>query len=134
MNKFFKQALVLTGLIVVLILPYFVFAADPANNSGGALDRLKIVAEDSGNYAKADETSFAKYLGTIVSAFLSLLGVIFVILIIYAGYNWMTASGEADKVEKAKKTIARSITGLIITISAYAIWALVVDKIFVSSI
>lgn len=131
MNKFFKQALVLTGLVVVLILPYFVFAAD---NTTGALDRLKTVAEDGGNYVKANETSFAEYLGTIVSAFLGLLGIIFVILIIYAGYNWMTASGEADKVEKAKKTIARAITGLIITISAYAIWALVVDKIFVSSI
>lgn len=132
MNKFFKQALVLTGLVVVLILPYFVFAADPTDNATGALGKLKSVAEDGGNYVKADETSFAKYLGTIVGVFLSLLGILFVILIIYAGYNWMTASGEADKVEKAKKIITRSIIGLIITISAYAIWGLVVSKIFSS--
>ncbi|MDP2708800.1 MAG: hypothetical protein Q8O93_01995 [bacterium] len=58
---------------------------------------------------------------TVISAFLGLLGIIFLILIIYAGYNWMTAQGDEDKVTKAKDTLARAIIGLIIIIAAYSI-------------
>ena len=49
------------------------------------------------------------------------MGVIFIILIILAGYNWMTAGGEEEKVNKAKQMIYRAIIGLIIIMSAYAI-------------
>ncbi|MDO8592851.1 MAG: hypothetical protein Q7R92_03750 [bacterium] len=57
----------------------------------------------------------------VVSVFLSLLGIIFLVLIIYAGYNWMTAQGDDEKVTKAKNTLTRAIIGLIIILAAYAI-------------
>lgn len=60
-------------------------------------------------------------LGYVIQAVLGLLGIIFLILIIYAGFNWMTAAGEEEKVTKAKETLNRAIIGLIITIGAYAI-------------
>ena len=61
----------------------------------------------------------------IIKAFLGLLGVIFIILIIYAGFTWMTAGGEEEKVRKSKEIIKRSIIGLAIIIAAYAITAFV---------
>lgn len=57
----------------------------------------------------------------VVSAFLGLLGIIFLVLIIYAGYNWMTAQGDEEKVTLAKNTLTRAIIGLIIIVAAYAI-------------
>ena len=57
----------------------------------------------------------------IIEAFLSLLGVIFIILMIIAGYDWMSAAGDERKVDKAKDTILRAIIGLIIIVSTYAI-------------
>ena len=57
----------------------------------------------------------------IIKVFLSLLGIIFVILIIIAGFHWMTASGDEAKIEKAKKLMSRAIIGLIIIVAAYAI-------------
>jgi len=42
-------------------------------------------------------------------------------LAIYAGYNWMTAQGEEEKVTKAKDTLTAAIIGLVIVIAAYAI-------------
>jgi len=57
----------------------------------------------------------------IIEGFLGLLAVIFIILIIYAGYNWMTAAGDEAKVTKAKETIQRAIIGLIIIVAAYSI-------------
>jgi amino acid transporter len=59
--------------------------------------------------------------GLIIQAFLGLLGIIFLVLIISAGFNWMTAGGEEEKVRKAKSTISRAIIGLIIIVAAYAI-------------
>lgn len=80
-------------------------------------------------YAIADEDSAAEIVATVIEAFLGLLGLIFVILIIMAGYNWMTASGDAAKIDKAKQTMTRAIIGLVIIVSAYAITYFVFQKL-----
>lgn len=56
-----------------------------------------------------------------VSAFLGLLGIIFLVLILYAGFNWMTAGGSEEKVTTAKQTLIRATIGLIIIVAAYGI-------------
>ncbi len=119
MNKILKQILILVCLIAVLILPYFVFAGNPA------LDKLEQVAEAKGPYADVTDTTISEIVGTAVSAFLGLLGVIFIILMLLAGYNWMTAAGDEEKINKAKKTIQRAIIGLIIVVGSYAIWSFI---------
>jgi len=58
----------------------------------------------------------------VIEGALSLIGIIFLALMLYAGYHWMTARGEEEKVEKAKDTIQRAIVGIIIVVGAYAIW------------
>ncbi len=63
--------------------------------------------------------------GKLVSAFLGLLGIIFLVMIIIGGFNWMTAAGNEDKVTKAKATLYRGIIGLIIVVTAYVITAFV---------
>ncbi len=115
--KVAEQILILVILVSILILPYFVFAAGP-------IDKLTSVA-NTGGYADANETSFASILGLVVSAFLSLLGIIFVILMVYAGHNWMTAAGNEEKLKKAQETLWRAVIGLIIIIGAWAIWQFV---------
>lgn len=65
----------------------------------------------------------------IVSAVLSLLGIIFLVMIIIGGFNWMTAAGSEDKVTKAKATLFRGIIGLFIVVAAYAITAFVFGAI-----
>lgn len=65
----------------------------------------------------------------VIKAFLGLLGIIFVVLIILAGYNWMTAGGDEEKVTKAKKMITRAIIGIIIIVGAYAITYFVFSRI-----
>lgn len=60
-------------------------------------------------------------IGLVINAIIVLIGTIFLILIIYAGYTWMTARDNQGKAEEAMKTIKNSILGLLITLSAYAI-------------
>jgi len=59
--------------------------------------------------------------GKIIGVFLSMLGVIFICLVVYAGYLWMTAAGDNEKVKKAKDILQSAIIGVIIVSSAYVI-------------
>lgn len=65
--------------------------------------------------------------GAIVMMVLSLLGVIFMVLIIFGGILWMTAGGNEQRVDKAKTTITRAIIGLAVVLLAYAISVFIVS-------
>lgn len=76
-----------------------------------------------------EEQDVAAIVATIIKAFLGLLGIIFIILMIAAGYNWMTAAGDEEKINKAKDTIKRAIIGLLIIVTAYAITVFVFQNL-----
>ena len=94
----------------------------------GLLDQNVIVdMEDQGDRTASgygndtNETTMTQIVANLLNVFFGLLGTIFVVLLVLAGYNWMTAAGRAEKVEKAQHTIKVAIIGLIIIASAYAI-------------
>lgn len=60
-------------------------------------------------------------LGSVIGTALSLIGVIFLALMIYGGFMWMTAAGKEDKAKKGLDTILAAVIGLIIVFSAYAV-------------
>jgi len=59
--------------------------------------------------------------GQIIGTVLSFIGVLFLIMMIYAGIMWMTAQGNDQQVTKAKDLLINSIIGMIIIFAAYAI-------------
>ena len=67
--------------------------------------------------------SLSARVGELIGVILGFVGVIFLILIIYAGITIMTANGNKTKVEEARKTITGAVIGLIVVLSAYAITA-----------
>lgn len=60
-------------------------------------------------------------IGQIITIALSFLGVVFLLLMIYGGYLWMTAHGNEEQVKKARNIIVAAAIGAVIVISAYAI-------------
>ena len=60
------------------------------------------------------------------TGFAALVAVVFLII---AGYTYITSAGDADKVEKAGKTITASIVGLVIVLIARILVELVLEKI-----
>ena len=64
-------------------------------------------------------------IGNVISVVLGFMGVLFLVLTIYAGLMWMTAGGNTDNVKKAKNILVNSVIGLIIVLSSYAIAATV---------
>ena len=102
-------------MLVGITLPSLVWAS-------AMLDKVKKVSTDSYNTANTDANSLSSFAGTIVNIALTSLGVIFVILIIVAGFMWMTSSGDKEKIDKATKMISASVIGLLIVVAAYALW------------
>ncbi|MCX6797941.1 MAG: pilin [Candidatus Falkowbacteria bacterium] len=72
-------------------------------------------------------------LGTIISliirAVLGLLGIIFLVLIIMAGFKWMTAGGNEQQVKSAQDTMKTAVIGLVIVLAAYSITYFIFNKI-----
>ena len=61
----------------------------------------------------------------VVKTLLTLVGIIFMILIIYSGFTWMTSQGVEEKVKKAQKSFTRASIGLAIIFFAYVITSFV---------
>lgn len=63
--------------------------------------------------------------GQLIGVLLSFVGVLFLILMIYAGLMWMTAQGNSQQVDKAKDLLINSVVGIVIVFSAYALTAFI---------
>ncbi|PIR78090.1 MAG: hypothetical protein COU28_03600 [Candidatus Magasanikbacteria bacterium CG10_big_fil_rev_8_21_14_0_10_36_16] len=70
----------------------------------------------------------------IINVSLSLLGIIVTVLIIYAGFLWMTAGGDEAQAGKARKIIFAAVIGLIIILLAYAITRFVAINLYQATI
>lgn len=99
-------------------------------SSSAAIAQSYDFNEDSGLDASANQAGFAigaeaetvdSLVGAIIYSILGLVGVIFLGLMIYSGFRWMTAQGNEDKINKAKDGLISAMVGLVITLGAYAI-------------
>jgi len=60
-------------------------------------------------------------IGLVIKGLLSLLGMVFLILVIWGGFKWMTSQGNADKIKEAKGLIVNAAIGLAIVVTSYVI-------------
>jgi cytochrome bd-type quinol oxidase subunit 2 len=87
---------------------------------------LKTVADKAGVDVNKN---IAGVSGQVIKAALSLVGLAFLLLMVYAGFLWMTARGEDTQIEKARKIISSTIIGLVLVLSAYAITLFVTSQL-----
>ncbi len=92
-------------------------------------DQMGALSEKSGYSESAIPVPIEEIVANIIQYALSFLGVIFIILIIYAGFLWMTASGDSDKITKAKGILINAIIGVIIVLGAYVITAFIFSRL-----
>lgn len=57
----------------------------------------------------------------IINLMLGFLGLIAVVLILFAGFKWMTAAGNEDKIAESKKLMAAGVIGLIIILASWGL-------------
>lgn len=66
---------------------------------------------------------------SIINAVIGVLGIVAVVVIIMGGVTYMTSSGDAGKVKKAKDTILYGVIGLVVVALAFAIVNFVIANI-----
>lgn len=85
--------------------------------------------EVAGQANLATTTTLPVLIGNLVRTFIGLLGIVFLLLMIYAGYLWLTAQGDEDKVKHSKDLLKNAVIGLVIITAAYAIASFVINAV-----
>lgn len=115
----------------LLALPSLALAqeASATVSSNPLMETMKNIADKGSYQTDPTKASLPKLIGLIIRTALNLLGVIFLILMVLAGFNWMTSEGNEEQVKKAKRTIKHSLIGLIVAISAWTLWSFIFEKL-----
>jgi hypothetical protein len=95
----------------------------PGESFGNVLRRVACGAGyiRAGDVDVADETRLVEIVGTFVSVALAFTGVVFVVLMVYGGYLWMTAQGNEEQVGEAQKLIRNAVLGIIVVFAAFTV-------------
>jgi hypothetical protein len=89
-------------------------------NFGTSIEKVDDVAK-KGYGDDVTKTDLQSVIGAVIRAALTLVGAIFLVMMVYGGYNWMIDRGDSERVKIAKDTITRALIGIVIVMGAYAI-------------
>lgn len=130
MREFLKKLFVGVMMAVSLLSSTLVMIA-PA----GAEDYGLEAARSKGGIPKTviGESSIPGIAGKVIAVGMSLLGILFFAMMLYAGLVWMKARGNTEEVEKAKTIIESAIIGLVLITAAYAITTFVFTSLQAAS-
>ena len=108
------RRLLLAGLLTMFTVPMFAFAQLQPNETG---------LSDTGETAYGGQApQLGEFIGSnIIAPLFGIIGVIFLVLVIAAGFLWMTAAGNDTQIARAKNILISTIIGTVLIIGAYAI-------------
>jgi len=121
-QRIFQQTL-FAGMLLLFVSPLLANAQvpDPAGTNYG-LDEFSTVSIGQSSDVKI-------VIADIINIVLGFLGIIAVVIIIYAGFKWMTAGGNDDQVGEARKMLVQAVVGLVIIFAAWAIASFAIEQL-----
>ena len=102
----------------LLAFTSFLLLLQPLSIKAGFIDGLDTAASGTGI---PTGNKVEDYIIRIINGLLSLVGLVFIIIIILGGFKWMTSQGNSTKVDEAKNLIKNGIIGISIIILSYTI-------------
>ncbi|PLX20307.1 hypothetical protein C0584_06200 [Candidatus Parcubacteria bacterium] len=81
---------------------------------------------DETGLGNADPRAIA---ASVIKVLLGFLGIIAVLIVLYAGFLWMTAAGNDDKISKAKSMMTAGVIGMVIVLAAFGIATFVMNAL-----
>jgi len=135
MKKINEKNFIILFLIILCIGTFFTCKSINAQdyNLKGAQGFMQTVGGGIG-YETSENVTPQSIIANIIRTVLSFLGIIFLILVITGGYQWMTAGGNEETIGKAKKRIINATIGLIIVLTAYAITYFIIYNLTLQTI
>jgi len=95
-------------------------------------DKMETIGEPynpTGVGLKPGERNILAVYQLLIGRFTALLGIMFFCLTVVGGVQWMTAGGNEEKIESAKKRITAGVIGVAIVLSAYIITYFVLSQL-----
>ncbi|MBD3311350.1 MAG: hypothetical protein GF349_02535, partial [Candidatus Magasanikbacteria bacterium] len=120
----------ITAVLSIFVLFFCLFSYQNANAFGPQQTEEDLLGLEYGQYTGLGNEDVRFTVARIINVALGLLGIIMVVILVYAGFLWMTAAGNDEQVGKAKKMIMAAVIGLAIILSAYAISNFVVRQLY----
>jgi hypothetical protein len=126
-----KILLILSTIAIFCLFSFSIFnlalAADTSTyNLSNTGNSINDIAKPAGYQTTGGATAYS-VIGNLIKITLSFLGVLFLILTIVSGFQWMMAEGNEDSVKKAKSRIKNATMGLVIVVIAYALTYFILD-------
>jgi type IV secretory pathway VirB2 component (pilin) len=91
---------------------------------------LKDVGKAYGQSGTPSESNDIRIMvARLIKIVLELLGIIALVIIIVAGFRWMTAGGDEEKVTASKKQLVNGLIGLVIILVAFSIATFVFNRL-----
>ena len=107
------------GLISLLVVPTLAFAQISTEDLGlGYGTAIGLTTQD-----------VRVTIANIIRVALGLLGIVAVVIILWAGMLWMLSKGDDTKIGEAKKMMIQGVIGLVIILAAFAIATFVVNSL-----
>lgn len=95
--------------------------------SEGGLNDIAPVYDQTGTPSDNDDIRII--VARLIRVVLGLLGIIALVIIIAAGFRWMTANGDEEKVTESKRQLTNAVIGLIIILASFAIATFVINQL-----
>lgn len=122
---FFQQQMKNKSVLFILgIFLVGIFVAHPVH-AQDVVQNLATVGQSAG----LGNVGLYTIIGRIIKIFFGILAAVALVLIIFAGYKWMTAAGDEKQVEDAKNILKNGIIGLVIISTSFAITQFVMSKL-----
>lgn len=112
-------------LIISIFCNLFIFTSVLAKTDY----QLGAFASQSGYSTTGATASLPTAVQLVINVVLSLVGIFFLVLAVYAGVRWMTAQGNSEAVTKAQETLQAAIIGMVVVSMSYAISTLIFDTL-----
>ena len=117
----------LVSLIGGVILVFSVFTT--AIPSANALDLWGGKKTDIQTNTGLGATDPREVIAKVINVILGFLGIVAVVMIVLAGFKWMTAGGNQTGVDEARKLLMSAVIGLVIILGAYGIAQFVIKEL-----
>jgi hypothetical protein len=127
-----KKFLVGLAMFLFLLMPMIALPALAEDSGVDTLlwgEQKELVGDELG----LGEEDPRVIIASVIRVVLGFLGIIAVIIIILGGFKWMTAAGNEDKIDEAKKLITAGVIGLVIILASWGIATFVMKAIYTAT-
>jgi hypothetical protein len=119
-----------------LIISLFCLLSFSAAGLAIAADQKEDINTDTGSVSLSNPLGDDKadrdpkvLIGNVINAVLGVVGSLALLMFIYGGFTWMTASGNSDKVQKGKNILLWATIGLIVIFTSYALVNFIIQDV-----